>query len=274
MPWNRYHPLRFIMEVVRVYLDRRCSRSAAELAYFLVLSLFPALVVVSAFVGMLRLDIGVALDAAGQFIPAGALTLLEEYLQYVTVNESGGLLLAGLAGTVTSASAAFRALMVSSSEIYGHTAHSPIRRFLFSILFSLLFLGIIYISLLVVLTGSWSLRLLNDWFHLSSLTGDWHWIRFLLLFSMALAFLACFYRAIAPKGDPHPPVLLGSFLTAVALAGASILFSWFISMSSRYSLVYGSLASVIILMVWLYLCGSVLLAGNVFNYVWYRHKLK
>ena len=43
-------------------------------------------------------------------------------------------------------------------------------------------------------------------------------------------------------------------------------------MSSRYSLVYGSLASVIILLVWLYLCGNILILGNVFNYVWYRRK--
>ena len=35
-----------------------------------------------------------------------------------------------------------------------------------------------------------------------------------------------------------------------------------------------ALTSVIILMVWLYLCGNVLIAGNVFNYVWYCHKKK
>ena len=45
-------------------------------------------------------------------------------------------------------------------------------------------------------------------------------------------------------------------------------------MSSRYSMVYGSLASVIILMVWLYLCGNILILGNIFNCVWYRRKKK
>ena len=39
--------------------------------------------------------------------------------------------------------------------------------------------------------------------------------------------------------------------------------SWFIGMSSRYALVYGSLASLIILLVWLYLCGNILLLGAV-----------
>ena len=48
--------------------------------------------------------------------------------------------------------------------------------------------------------------------------------------------------------------------------------SWLVSRSSRYSLVYGSLASIIIMLVWLYLCGNILLIGNLFNCVWYRHK--
>ena len=63
-----------------------------------------------------------------------------------------------------------------------------------------------------------------------------------------------------------------AILAAVALVAASMLFSWFIGLSSRYSLVYGSLASVIILLVWLYLCGNILILGNVFNYVWYKRK--
>ena len=50
---------------------------------------------------------------------------------------------------------------------------------------------------------------------------------------------------------------LYALLSALAMVACSVLFSWFIDMSSRYSLVYGSLASLIILLVWLYLCGNI-----------------
>ena len=46
------------------------------------------------------------------------------------------------------------------------------------------------------------------------------------------------------------------------------MFSWFIGMSSRYALVYGSLASLIILLVWLYLCGNILLLGAAVSRTW------
>ena len=43
-------------------------------------------------------------------------------------------------------------------------------------------------------------------------------------------------------------------------------------MSSRYSLVYGSLASLIILLVWLYFCGNILLVGAVAGRVWFHRR--
>ena len=58
-------------------------------------------------------------------------------------------------------------------------------------------------------------------------------------------------------------VAASSLGAALAIVAASVLFSWFIGMSSRYALVYGSLASLIILLVWLYLCGNLLLLGAV-----------
>ena len=97
-------------------------------------------------------------------------------------------------------------------------------------------------------------------------------MRFLVLFCLVLVFVLLLYRISAPMGKPRPPVLTGAVLASGALVGASALFSWFIGISSRYSLIYGSLASVIILLVWLYLCGNILILGNVFNCVWYTRK--
>ena len=137
-----------------------------------------------------------------------------------------------------------------------------------------LFLLTIYLALVVLLTGGWLFHLVERLFRLETVTlpWDWQWFRFLLLFLLVFLFVLLVYRMAAPRGRPRPPILTGAFLAAVALVAATALFSWFIGLSSRYSLVYGSLASVIILLVWLYLCGNILILGNVFNCVWYRHK--
>ena len=76
----------------------------------------------------------------------------------------------------------------------------------------------------------------------------------------------------APFGTPRLPMLVTSLVSAFALVVASGIFSWFLSMSTRYSLVYGSLVSLIILLVWLYPCGQILFLGIVFTSVWYKKR--
>ena len=70
----------------------------------------------------------------------------------------------------------------------------------------------------------------------------------------------------APLGTPRMPLLVSSLVSSLALVVASAVFSWFIGLSSRYSVVYGSLVSLR-----LYLCGQILFIGIVFTSVWYKH---
>lgn len=267
-------PVRFVREIVELYFSAHVSRSAAELAYFLILTVFPLLICINAFVGALHLDISTVLESLEEFLPASVITVVADYIQYVTVNQSIGMFLAGLFVTLVSASAAVRALMNIMDDIYGRTNYPGFWSIVVSVAFSILLLITIYLSMVVVLTGNWFFHLVERYLHLKNLLTDWQWLRFVLLFALVLLFILLLYRVTAPIGKPRPPVLTGAFLASVALVAASILFSMFIGMSSRYSLVYGSLASVIILLVWLYLCGNILILGNVFNCVWYRRKKK
>lgn len=269
--WNS-GPVRFARELVELYFSAHVSRSAAELAYFLILTFFPLLICINALVGTLRLDINLMLDTLEQFLPGDVAQILADYVHYITENQSMALLLAGIFTTIVFASAAVRALMKIMEDIYGKTRYRGIRRMIASIGFSALLLLTIYLSVIVVLTGNWFFSLLGRYVRLPVAVHDWQWLRFVILFALVLFFILLLYQMTAPIGRPRPPVLSGAFLAAIALAAASVLFSWFIGMSSRYSLVYGSLASVVIMLVWLYLCGQILILGNVFNCIWYRHK--
>lgn len=264
----------FIREMAELYFGKHVARSAAELAYFLILSFFPLLICVNSFIGRLHLDLQALLRALDEIVPAQALSILGDYVGYITQNQSDGMLFAGLFMTLVFASSAFRALMDIMEELYGRPGYSGLGKVAASVAFSFLFLVTIYLSLIVLLTGDWLFRLVQDLLHVRFSRGlwDWQWFRFLLLFCVVLLFVMLLYRLTAPRGGARPPVLTGALLAAAALVAASGLFSWFIGMSSQYSLVYGSLASVIILLVWLYLCGNLLILGNVFNCVWYRRK--
>ncbi len=271
-------PVRFIIQMADLYFTKRVSRSAAELAYFLVLSFFPALICVNAVVGTLHLNVASLLAEASIIVPEDALAVLTEYVRYITENQSSSLLVGGIVMTLFSASAAIRSLMDIMDEIYGKKAYTGLRQIVASVVFSVLFLLTVYLSLVVLLTGNWFFHLVETFLHrfprLAHITlpWEWQWMRFVILFCLVMVFVMILYRATLPPARPRPSVLPGAFLASAALVGASVLFSWFIGLSSRYSLIYGSLASMIILLVWLYLCGNIIILGSCFNAVWFRDK--
>lgn len=270
----RRAPVKFALEIADLYFSKHVARSAAELAYFLILSFFPFLICINAFIGLLNLDIAAVLSAASPFLPRSTLDILGEYIQYISTNQSSALLAAGVVMILFSASAAFRALMNIMGDIYERRSYHGIGQILASVAFSILFLITIYLSIVVLFTGEWLLQMAERLLRLDTgaLLSVWRWLRFPILFCLVLFFVLVVYRMSAPRGRPRPPVFAGAAIAAVSLVAASVLFSWFMGMSSRYSLVYGSLTSIIILLVWLYLCGNILILGNVFNCVWYRRR--
>ena len=268
-------PIRFVADVVDVYFSKSVSRAAAELAYFMILTFFPIIICISAFLNELHLDLSSFVDHADPFLPEGVLSIFQDYLTYIDTNQSSAMLITGGFLTILFASAAVRGLMNIMRELYGRATFRGIGQIAASVLFSVLLLATIYLSLVVVVTGNWFFHLLGQTFKLENLVdrfGTWQWVKYLLLFGMVFLFILLLYRFAAPLDKPRPPVVPGAFCASVALAVASMIFSLLMGNSTRYNLIYGSLASVIIMLVWLYLCGNILIMGNAMNYVLFVHR--
>lgn len=278
-------PVLFVRDMVQTYGRLGVSRAAASLAYFLILTLFPLLVCVNFFIGLLELDPEAVFSALDSLLPRESLSIILDYLTYVSgvpQSQSTPLLLASLFTILLSASAGLRTLLKTMDELYQVRHVSSLRRVVVSVALSILFLLTIYLSIVVIFTGDWFFQLLEErlpsplaeLIPLRLLSQLWGWLRYLLLFFCVLLLVLAVYR----MGTPPPlrrekkVLRLTALLSAGALVACSVLFSWFIGMSSRYSLVYGSLASLIILLVWLYFCGNVLLVGAVAGRVWFRRQ--
>ena len=278
-------PVLFVRDMVQTYGRLGVSRAAASLAYFLILTPFPLLVCVNFFIGLLELDPEAVFSALDPLLPRESLSIILEYLTYVSgipQSQSTPLLLASLFTILLSASAGLRTLLKTMDELYQIRHVSSLRRVAVSVILSLLFLLTIYLSIVVIFTGDWFFQVLEErlppplaeLIPLRLLSQLWGWLRYLLLFFCVLLLVLAVYR----MGTPPPlrrekkVLRLTALLSAGALVACSVLFSWFIGMSSRYSLVYGSLASLIILLVWLYFCGNILLVGAVAGRVWFHRR--
>ena len=260
---KKLHPVvGFSVDMVRTYQVRRVSRSAAEFAYFLTLSIFPLLICAVAILASFELSPeGVFDDLWAEDIVGAVL----DYVGHVGTVPSGLILTVSITVIVTSGSAAFRAVAKSMADIQGKPRYVGILGTLFSFVFSVLLLFTIYFSLFLIISGAWLMETVEAATGIYGLAWFWRHIRYVLLFAVVVVVVHMMYAFTAPK-EPRIRRLPGAVLATVALVAGSMLFSVFMGASARYPLIYGSLASFILLMIWCYVCGNILIIGNMFNY--------
>ena len=254
--------------LVRTYQKKRISRSAAEFAYFLTLSIFPLLICAIAVLATFETSIeGLFDDIWAEDIVAAVMG----YLEHIGNVPSAQIILISVALIATSSSAAFRAIAKIMADIQGAPRYRGPLGFVVSFIFSLLLLFTIYFSVFMFISGAWLMETVEALTGIHGLALLWQSLRFILLFIVLVVAVHVLYIFTAPKQGKIRR-LPGAILAAVALVAGSMIFSLFMAASVRYPLIYGSLASFILLMVWGYLCGNILILGNVFNFTLNRKK--
>lgn len=266
-----------VVRGTNIYFRKKAPRSAAAFSFHVVFSIFPLLICINWMVGRLHTDLSSALSTLSRFLPASAIDILRGYLDYIAGYTSDTALMLGIFMMLLPASAALRNLQGILNDINNRGRRTGIRAFLLSFVFSVVFLLVVYICMIIMFTGSWLLRLLSDRFGIGSYIFGWNWLRFLVLFLLISFMLYILYRFLPfngrrPRALFSGSVFVGALFSSVTLVGVSILFSYFIGLSSRYSLVYGSLASVIIMMLWLYVCSNVIIIGGIVNRLYNEHR--
>ena len=264
-----------VYHIIDLYGSRRMGRSAAAFAYYLMLSFFPLLICVASIIGRTTIDTEELLSLISEVVPPQVTETLVSFFGYIHDNYSRAMLWAGIILLFTAASGAFGTIMVTMGDLYGEPRYKGLLHTVMSFLYSAVFLVGIYISVIVVSTGNWFIELLDQWFHVGDVLASWKWLRFILLTGIIMLLLLLLYRSVTPRSKPSLPVLPGAVVGGLSILAISILFSTMISASARYTLVYGSLASLIILMLWLHLMGTIILVGGLVNLLyWQLHNEK
>lgn len=268
--------LRGIEGIAEKFLGKSLHRSAAALSYFLTMTIFPTLICIQWLLGTLGEDILTFLEDFSELIPASAFEVFEDYLSY-TGTHSTTLLSVGIIMAIYTGASAYRMLFDLLRGIFKSSGGNSVLRFLLSFLWAGVFLVFIYICATVMLAGRWLINVLTPFFkkisfiNLLDLAQLWSWFRFILLIIISIAMLFVIYYTAQWRSPYRSHVLPGAVSASLLLTAVSFVFSEFISISVNYSLIYGSLASIIILMFWLYLLGNIIIIGALINQTLKEH---
>ena len=256
--------VRVAKEAARLYYANGVACSSAALSYFLMLTIFPMLICLYEMLGSLFPTPVTIAEFFYGILPDGAVDTIVDFLGYISRNHSPTMLWMAVIAMATTSAAAFRTIDNAMGNIRGSKRYSGFFAVVFSFLFSLIFLAVIYVAVIVVISGNWLVSFLDEHVSFIHISASWNWGRFVLLFLLLLALNMCIYRFTAPRRE-GVRMFTGAAISSLTLVGVSIVFSVVIGMSVKYPLVYGSLASVMIILFWLYVCGNIVIMGNIIN---------
>ena len=249
------------------------SRNAAALTYYLLYAMFPLLIFVCNLVGRLNLDVTAITDALRNILPTNVVEMLGAYLKHVSNNSSQVLMWFSLVFTVYFPFRAVKDLMDDVRQAYQlDKPRHPVRYAVRQVLFTLAFLVMIMLTLLLSILGQRFLSAVGKWlsgFGLpptpSFVLALWQYVRFVLAAAVMFAALGMLYGTAQDERQPLSATLPGVVVAMVAWLAVSIGFSFYVENFSYFSVIYGTLGAVIVLLSWLYFTSLILILGAEFN---------
>ncbi len=256
---------------VREFKHDDITDRAAALTYFGILALFPAMLVLVSILGLLgKSTTQKVLNNIGQIAPGGVHTFLNGVVTQVQ-GKAGAAGIAGIIGLLValwSASGYVAAFMRASNAIYDVDEGRPIWKTIPVRILTTLALVIMLLiaAAIVVLTGPVANQVGSAFGigHATVLIWDIaKWPVLAIIVSMMLTLL---YKASPNVQQPaFRWISAGGIVAVIIWLIASGAFALYVSFSGSYNKTYGSLATVIVFLVWLWITNIAILLGAEFN---------
>ena len=258
--------------LVRTYADLLQSHAlqmAAALSYYFVLSLFPALIFLSAVVAYLPVPdlFNQALSLMAQFLPADSMGLVRRVVADVISPNKGTFLSFGILGSLWAASGGFAAAMEALNIAYEVKEDRPFwktRPLALGLAFMTGALLLVALSVMIVgpRFGEW----LAARVHLSGLfVLLWPYIHWTIAVGFTILAVEALYFLAPNVRQRFLATLPGAVLAVGCWIGLSYLLGIYFRHFANFNKTYGTLGAAIALMVWLYWTGFAMLVGAELN---------
>jgi membrane protein len=250
-------------------VDDNCAGLAAQLAFYFLLSVFPALLFLVALIAYVPIGdvLQETLRESRAVLPGEVVRLIQDQLREVAAGRSGGLLTFGIVGAIWSSSSAMTAIIDALNRAYDIEEWRPWwRRRVIAIALTVALATFAVIAFALVVGGTE----LAAW--LAQLAGlgpafetAWAILRWPVALGLVVVAIDLVYR-FAPNAEARWVWLTpGALAAALLWMAVSLGFRVYLQTFGDFTAVYGAIGSVIVLMLWLYLSGFSLLIGAELN---------
>lgn len=255
-----------IKRTVNDIIDDDCAGLAAELAFYFFLALFPALIFGVALLGFLPVESAIKpmLERLASVAPREVVTIIENQLKQITAGGGNAKLLTfGMLATLWSTSSAVVAIIATINKVYEIKESRPwwqvrINSILLTVGLTLFFFGALALVLIGPVVANW----LDSTLHLgTTFIVAWQVARWIGAFFLAAIGVAIIYNFGPDAQTRWVWITPGSLLATVLWIIGSLGFRLYLAYFGNYNATYGTIAGIIVLMLWFYISGFSILAG-------------
>lgn len=240
---------------------------AANASYFIILAVFPSLVLLLSLLRYTPWDVHTLLDLLSGIFPTSLVPMVEKLVLSVYQSSSTALISVSAIVALWSASRGVYGLLTGLNAVYDVPES---RGYLYtraiSVVYTFLFLIVLLLTLLLHVFGTALLGFLQKSDHpLLRFLTDVVDLRFFLLLALQTALFAAMFLALPNRRSRLGDALPGAFLASIGWQVFSFGFSIYMDHDSGLSSVYGSVYALALSMLWLYFCISILFYGGALN---------
>ena len=273
---TKKRPLKILLLIIRELKDPYFQGFAAQIAFYFLLSVIPMLILLSQMLAFFSLSF----DSLGALIKQYASLEVSELIgDFISYKPTGVMNVIFVLVSLWAASKAqFFLGKIANYSITGEPAgrgylRERIRAIetivltIFTIVFSLII--IVYGELIIEIILDTLLELFGIQY---SVRGFWLLIRWPIALTLYFVMVTYNYYILPTNKVKIREVLPGSIFAAVSILLVTSLYSYYTNSVANYSLLYGSLASLVAMMIWFYLLGWTLGLGVMLNKAWRETK--
>lgn len=260
---HRCFPVYFITELMRRYDEHGVSHRSAAMAYYLLFSIFPLMIFLSSLLGLLHISPEAAMETLSAILPDSVVDICVTYLTYISGETSTVLLWFSLVFSIYFPARAALCLMEGVRLAYGlPQSRQVILSYVRVIVFTIALILTMSVSLIVITFGERLLLYLAGTSQLARFfISLWSSLRFLLLGFMLFTTVCVLYALSQDHRPKLREVIPGALLSLGAFLVISVGFSFYVENFGKYSIIYGTLGAVIVLMIWLSVSATTLVMG-------------
>ena len=257
-----------IMDAARTVKQMHIPLHAAYAAYFIVLAVFPALVLILSVLRYTGMEVRGLVELLDDILPSTMAEGAEELVYSTYRNSSGAMVGVSAVTALWSASRGIYGLLTGLNAVYGVSEN---RGYIYtrsiSVVYTFVFILILLLTLVLHVFGNSIINLMRQVdnpvviFFIDLIDLRF----FLLLFLQSLVFTLMFMVLPNKRRSRFMESLPGGVLSSLGWLVFSDIYSIYVENFSKYSTIYGSVYGIAITMLWLYCCMSILFYGGALN---------